>query len=113
MAKRNDKPNRVYWHRNQWQYKCREEERQILGKAWWPLGGTPEDLTEVHFNYAKLKERLGQSGGMDRLFNKWESEVLLHDSNPLGYSQRTMQDKLKHLKLLRKAFGAMSPASIR
>lgn len=111
--KRSDIPNRVYWHRNQWQYKVRDDERRMLGRAWHPLGGTKDDLLPMFAAYAKLRERLGQSGGMDRLFTKWESEVLLHPSNPLDYSERTKQDKLKHLKTLRRAFGAMSPGHIR
>lgn len=113
MAKRKDVPNRVYWHRNQWQYKARADERLILGKAWWPLGGTQDNLLPAHQAFAALQERLGQAGGMDKLFSKWEREILLHPSNPLDYSDRTKADKIKHLKILRTAFGHMSPSSIR
>lgn len=113
MAKRKDIPNRVYWHRSQWQYKAREDERLSLGKAWWPLGGTQDDLLPMFQAFAVLQERLGNSGAMDRLFTKWEREVLLHPSNPLNYADRTKQDKIKHLKTLRTAFGHMSPSGIR
>lgn len=113
MAKRNDIPNRVYWHRSQWQYKARDDERLALGKAWWPLGGTQDDLLPMFQAYALLQERLGQSGAMDRLFTKWQAEVLLHASNPMDYSERTKEDKVKHLRILRKAFGHMSPSAIR
>ena len=113
MAKRKDIPNRVYWHRNQWQYKARDDERQILGKAWYPLGGDKDDLLPMFQAHAVLQERLGQSGAMDRLFTKWEREILLHPSNPMDYSQRTIEDKIRHLVILRKAFGHMSPGAIR
>lgn len=111
--KRNKLPPRVYWHRNKWQYFCRKDEKLITGKTWVPLGGTQEDLVPMLQAYAALQERLGQSGGMNKLFNKFEREILLDPSNPLDYSPRTIQDKLKHLVFLRDAFGAGSPAEIR
>lgn len=113
MAKRKDIPNRVYWHRNQWQYKVRDDERGVLHKAWWPLGGTQDDLVPMFLAHAALQERLKTSCAMDKLISKWEREVLLHESNPLEYSERTKQDKIKHLVTLRRAFGQMSPAAIR
>lgn len=111
--KRNKLPPRVYWHRNKWQYFCRKDEKLITGKTWVPLGGTQEDLVPMLQAYAALQERLGQSGGMNKLFNKFEREILLDPSNPLDYSPRTIQDKLKHLTFLRDAFGAGSPTEIR
>lgn len=111
--KRSNVPPRVYWHRNKWQYFCRADEKLITGKTWVPLGGTQDDLVPMLQAHAKLQERLGQSGGMNKLFTRFERDVLLHPSNPLDYSERTKKDKLKHLSILRDTFGAGSPSDIR
>jgi len=105
-----DIPKRVYWHRNQWQYKARDDEKIVLGKVWTPLGS---ELSQMFIRYAELKELLHSAGGMDKLFTKFEVEILHCQSNPANYSERTIKDKLDHIKKLRPVFGQMHPSSVR
>lgn len=103
-----DRPPRVYWRRNSWQYKARSEEVTILGKNWVKLGVT---AVECRFKYAQIKETLTHSGGMDRLFTRFEKYVL--EPNLVEYSDRTLADKRGHVVKLRKVFGKMAPQSLR
>jgi integrase len=103
-----DRPARVYWQRNQWQYRAKADEVAILGNTWYKLGKT---AIEARYAYAKMREMLDDAGGMDRLFSRFVQYVL--QPNLPEYSERTIADKLIHIDKLRKVFGRMAPQHVR
>jgi len=103
--------SRVYWHRNQWQYKparslhnnCR---KLNLSTSWIPLGTSD---TNAYKRLGELLERLQapvRNAGMVIIFNRYEEDIMPQKA------KRTQQDKMQHLKFLRKAFGKLEPNQV-
>lgn len=96
---------RVYWYRNQWQYKATTEERQAKLKSWEPLG--PTDTT-ARLRYAEIKNSIGSLGGMTLLFDKFEAEVVAKKK-----AKETRDDDMSRIKKLRPVFGHTDPRLIK
>lgn len=94
-------PRYVYWRKNQFAYKAKDEfEYERLGRRWTPLGKTERELWE---NYANLMKRLGETSGMETLFTRYEREVIPTKG------ERTQEDNKKQLPRLKAVFGKMEP----
>ena len=110
-----DRPNRVYWHRNKWQYKVRDDERKTLHRAWIPLGKSKEKDFTPHFweKYAELQSRLNSIGGMEKIFNEYINYLHKQTEAEL-LKESTTSRKIKDIKnYLIPVFGHMSPEEIK
>lgn len=96
---------RIYWRRNQWQYKATSDEREQGLKAWEPLG---ESEPVARLKYAEIKNALGQMGGMNLMLDKFINEVVMKKK-----ADRTRKDDLNYIDKLRPVFGKMDPFLIK
>lgn len=96
--------HRVYWHRNQWQYKSTAAEMEQGQKAWVPLG--TEDW-EARAAYAEMKNSLDATSSMSMLLDRWLATVVSQKA-----AERTRRDDHDMVERLRKVFGRMNPRAI-
>lgn len=103
--KGNGLPKGVYWQNGAWRYKAKNQhERDTLGKLWVRLGTTADD---VYKNYwPMIGSKVGDSAGMDKLWEIYKSEVLPHKA------PRTQKDDAAMWKIMQPMFEGCNPGSI-
>lgn len=115
MRKYDERPPRVYWINNKWQYKSREDERRLIGGVYFVLGKPRRREFDSYFwgRYAELKNVLGSRGGMNDLFDMY----ITHMQKELeagNLSARTVKDYKRDIEVyLRPVFGKMEPSQVK
>ena len=92
-----NKPQRVYWHRGQYQYKASAADRKNGFKAWTPLG---PDLATAIEKYDRLHRLDNEHIGSVNWLIDWYMEEIA----PAILSERTMTDRKACFKKLKVYF---------
>lgn len=94
-----EKPKRVYWHKNQWQYKPTAIELERGLKHWEPLG---TDLDKVPGKLERLR-LISREETSQQSFT-WLANWYMTEVAPKRLAPRTVQDRFACIKQLLKTF---------